>query len=982
MAARLLATAPVVLAALLAAPAAGAQDGAERFLGRPITAVTLELGGAPFADRQVLELVETRPGSAFTMRGVRETLDHFVGIGRFDDVRVAATVAGDGVALRYVLRPVRRIRAIDFEGPTGLRAADLRAELEERHGATPSAARLDEMVATLRSYYRQRGYARADIAAVIEPGRTAEDVRAVFRVDAGTRMVVDRAALEGDAPAPAAEVLARLGLARGRPYDRVALEARLAAYADELRAAGYYEAVVSHRAVESEDGRSASVTVSIDAGRRVRVVFAGDPLPADRREALVPVRRERSVDEDLLEDASRNIEAYLRGEGYRAAEVSYARTEAGGELVLTFTVVRGPLHRIERVEVVGQQALGRADLAPLLRLEPGEPFVDARVAAVADAIAEIYRVRGFAAVTVTPDVRVRAAPAPGGARVVAVRFDVEEGARMVVGTVEFDGAEALAPDLLRARIGLQPGRPFYRPQLAADRETIERAYRNEGFQAALVTVSPIVADDGVRVDLRYEIREGPQRRVDHVLVTGNRRTSAETIRREITLRPGAPLGYEALIESQQRLSALGLFRRVRLTELAHSGSVNRDLLVEVEEAPATTVAYGGGVEVGQQLRRRAPGEPAADRVDVAPRGFFEIGRRNLWGKNRSVNLFTRVSLRPAGAGAADPTGDGGYGFNEYRLIGSFREPRALGTSGDAQVTGFVEQAIRASFNFNRRGVRAEYARRLGRGRTTTVSGRYAYDRTRLFRAQIAPEDQLLIDRLFPQVQLSTLAASILRDSRDDVLDPHRGAVLGVDGELAARALGSEVGYAKSFLQGFVYRRLPGPQPYVVAAGARVGLARGFARTVVRRDAAGQPVPGPAGAPLVDIVQDLPASERFFAGGDTTVRGFALDRLGTAATLTPEGFPAGGAGLVVANLELRAPYWRGLGLVGFLDAGNVFQRTGDIALGDLRAAAGFGVRYRSPLGPVRVDLGFKLDRRPLGTGLERRAVLHISLGQAF
>jgi outer membrane translocation and assembly module TamA len=134
---------------------------------------------------------------------------------------------------------------------------------------------------------------------------------------------------------------------------------------------------------------------------------------------------------------------------------------------------------------------------------------------------------------------------------------------------------------------------------------------------------------------------------------------------------------------------------------------------------------------------------------------------------------------------------------------------------------------------------------------------------------------------------------------------------------------------------------------------------------------------------VDIVQDLPASERFFAGGDTTVRGFVLDQLGTADTLNDQGFPTGGNGLIVVNLEIRAPYWKGLGPVVFVDAGNVFKRASEVNLGDLRPAAGFGLRYRSPIGPLRVDLGLNLDPQVLPNGArERRSVYHISLGQAF
>jgi outer membrane translocation and assembly module TamA len=242
----------------------------------------------------------------------------------------------------------------------------------------------------------------------------------------------------------------------------------------------------------------------------------------------------------------------------------------------------------------------------------------------------------------------------------------------------------------------------------------------------------------------------------------------------------------------------------------------------------------------------------------------------------------------------------------------------------------------------------------------------------------------LIDRVFPQVRLSKFSVTAIRDSRDDVIDPERGTFAILDGQMAARAIGSEVGFLRTFVQGFMYRRVPAARRAVLAAGARLGAAHGFRRVVPRVDTGGQPVIGPDGDPIVDVVEDLlPASERFFAGGDTTVRGFSLDRLGTDATISPTGFPTGGNGLVVLNGELRVAVVGGLGVVGFLDAGNVFLRTSDIDLGELRAAAGFGVSYRSPIGPIRVDLGFKLDRRELAPGrLERRSVWHVLLRQAF
>ena len=454
----------------------------------------------------------------------------------------------------------------------------------------------------------------------------------------------------------------------------------------------------------------------------------------------------------------------------------------------------------------------------------------------------------------------------------------------MVANVAIDGAVEIAEATVRALLALAPGRPFYRPQLDADRDAVERLYHNDGFRDVRVEAQPTLGEDGARLDIRWNIREGPRTLVDHVLVTGNERAGVDLIKREIVLQPGKPLGEEAMLESQRRLAALGLFRRVRIVDIPHQTSPNRDVLVEVEEAPSTTIDYGGGLEAGRRVRLPDASGRAEERIEVAPRGFFQISRRNLWGKNRSISLFTRVSLRtrdPA-VDSNDPADVGGYGFNEYRVVGTYREPRLLDLPGDLLLTAFFEQGIRSSFNFSRRGVRAEYARRLGQ--VVTVSGRYAFDRTRLFDEKIQPEDQLLIDRLFPQVRLSTFTGSVLRDSRNDVIDPGRGGVVGLDGTLAARALGSEVGFVKSFMQAFAYRRLPGASKLTLATGIRLGFAVGFERQVPRLDETGEPVEGPDGMPIVDVMTDVPASERFFAGGDSTVRGFVLDRLGTEDTL--------------------------------------------------------------------------------------------------
>ena len=313
--------------------------------------------------------------------------------------------------------------------------------------------------------------------------------------------------------------------------------------------------------------------------------------------------------------------------------------------------------------------------------------------------------------------------------------------------------------------------------------------------------------------------------------------------------------------------------------------------------------------MGRRIRRTDAASVATEHIEFAPRAFFEIGRRNLFGKNRSINLFTRISLRPKDSpffeNAALNQDDGSsFGFSEYRVLGTFREPRVFGSAADACLTALSEQQIRSSFNFARRAFGAEVGRRLTR--SVSVSGNYQIQRTELFDQKISPSDKLLIDRLFPQVRLSSFSSSIIRDTRNDPVDPATGHYVSGNGQIAARLIGSEVGLVKSYFTAQLLRTLPRTHRSVFVAYARLGVATGFARVVVQTDENNNPVVGADGQQVTAVVKDLPASERFFAGGDTTVRGFALDQLGTPATLDKDGFPIGGNALVIFNAELRVP----------------------------------------------------------------------------
>ena len=932
------------------------------YLGRPIGSVRLLTEGRETVDPVLTQVVETVAGQPLSMAQVRESVAHLFSLGRFEDVRVDATLEGGLVMLRYDLVPIHPVTRIRFTGGLnvpGIDAGDLHRAVVDRYGASPPLGRLADMSRIIDDALRERGYLHAAIVPHPEVEHAPEHATLVFTIDPGPRTTIGTVAVVGRPTVPEAEFLSRLRLTTGAPYQRDALNVRIERYVAERRKRGYYEAKVLPAVQFAEEDRVAHVTLTVSSGPHVRVGFTGDPLPSDKREDLVPVEREGSVDEDLLEDSSNRIEEALRVQGYRDAAAPHTRKETNGELLVTFNVKRGQQYRVSTFEISGNRSVPLADLAPSLRLRDGQPFSEARLDADLATVQDLYRRRGFASAKAQPAVEIVTATPPFAQVPVAVRIVVSEGVRTVVDGVTFTGHQALNDAALRAAIGLQPGMPFVPGQLAVDRDAIQIKYQNLGYETATVDARPEFNQNGTNVAIEFTIREGPQVFVDHVLIVGNLRTSTQTIERALQLKQGDPFNAAAINASQRLLVALGLFRRAQISELRHGAENLRDVLVTIEEAPPTSIGYGGGVEGKLRRVRETSDGNAVDTFLLAPRASFDIGRRNLFGKNRSLSLSTSVAANRLGLQPGAPL-DTSSNVTEYRVVGTFREPRLFDTPIDAFVNMTFEQQIRSSFAFSRRSLSATAVRRLPRGYSVTSS--YQLQRTDVFNQNVLSVDQPLIDRTFQQFLLSSFSGSATRDTRNDAVDPTAGEYTSGTVQLAARAIGSEFGFAKSYFTTQLFRPIPRAPGVVFAGNAALGMANGF-----------------------NVEGQLKASERFFAGGDTTNRGFALDQLGVrhvpaqpGDTIDEDGFAIGGNGLLVLMGELRAHVKGGFGVVGFVDTGNVFARVADIDVTEFRTSVGGGIRYKSPIGPLRVDGGFKIHRQP-GEG---PTAWFVSFGQAF
>jgi outer membrane protein assembly complex protein YaeT len=937
-----------------------AQDTAAAYVDKPVTGVAILIEEKPSADPSLIDLLDTKVGAPLRMSDVRESITHLYGMARFEDVRVDAANTPGGVALTYRLEPIHPVTKVQFRGDLQMGDSVLRNRMADRFGATPPASRATEVATVLEQLYQERGYLKATVKPA-PPILEHEPDRAtlVFDVEAGPRAQVAKVGVEGRPLDPVPSILTQLGLATGDAYEPAELRSRIDKYVQSMRRRGYYQAAVTDSRQVSADGRDVTVTINVNPGPAVTVRFQGDSLPKEKVADLVPIEREGSVDPDLIEDSAERIRDYFRAQGYWKADVKTDRQENDGRLSIVFTISRGVLYHVAPggIDVSGNKSVPTDRIRTLLRLNAGDPFVAARLDLSVTAIQGIYQSEGFA------NVQVKSQPNEIGPGLVKPVIVIAEGPRTLVGTVSVEGNRAFATPALLAHVESKPGAVFYAPRVRADRDAILQVYLDSGYQSAQVNEETAASADGRRADLHFKVVEGPQAIVDHILIVGNARTKTSVIQRELQFAPGKPLGVADVLESRRRLSALGLFRRVDITELAHGSATHRDVLITVEEALQTTIGYGGGGQLDRRLRPTGPNNQAQEAYEFAPRGFFEISRRNLGGRNRTASLYTRISLRPN-----DQVGDTSlFGFSEYRVVGTYIARQVLPGGGDFTSTAAVEQGVRSSFNFTRKGVNADFTRQLSPRVRTSV--RYALSTTHVFDQNFDPGlDPITFDRVFGQVRLSTFSGAVARDTRDDLLEPQRGTLLSVDASFAAKAIGSEAGYLKSLAEAFVYRNLG--RPYLVwASGVRLGAANAFERTVDTPE-------GPT------VIRELPASERFFAGGDTTIRGYATDTVGAPNTIASTGFPAGGNAMIILNTEVRVPVYHGFGAVAFIDGGNVFLHTTEMSLAQLRGSVGFGLRYRSPVGPIRLDLGFKLDRRTIGGRLEPRTVLHFSIGQAF
>jgi outer membrane protein insertion porin family len=845
------------------------------------------------------------PGRPLDPELVRRAVELIFATGRFEDVRVELVRSEGEPGVDVVFRPVPAplLVAVAVEGDRVISAGAVARIARLRPGDPLWPARLERAGRDVALELARRG----QLEALVEPEarRTPRGALAVFRIHGGPHVRVSSVRVEcADAVAAAPlHVLARPQ--PGESYRKEKAEAARESMRRRLVEAGFWRSSVE--LVETYDPSRGRMIVVFRAtpGPRTRLELRGAELEARLVGQVRAIVRDGGASSDSLEAGAERIEARLRGLGHRDAIVRATLELRGADEAVVYNVRAGAAARVAAVELRG------ADPALLagLRTQVGRPLEDAALGEDARLIRTRLEALGHF------EARVDGEVADGGGSLPVV-FVARPGPRAVVREVR-----TVSPPLPVAgddrgpeELALREGQPYRVQDVAKSRETLLSVWRRAGHLQVRVASEVVLSEarDEARVSLVVE--PGQRTIVEHVVLAGLDRTRDVTVEREMLLRPGEPFSFERVLESQRRLSSLGIFERVQISELDPGRERRRDVVVSAQEAPRTSWSWGVGYSEQDRLR-----------------GSVELTRRNLAGLGRTASVFARGSFRGS------------------RLLLNLREPWLFGRRLDSFLTGFWEEEDRTSFDYNRMGGIVQAGRSLD-SRTSLIL-RYLYQDTNVYNIEGSLD---AIDRQYRTYSVSGPSASVVFDSRDDPLEPRRGIFLGADLQLSFDALGGE-SYLRSFFQAVRISRLRADLVFVLSG--RIGLAATFADE----------------APL------LPLPERFFAGGDYGPRGFPVDGVGpkvvgTDGTL----YPTGGNALVLGGAEMRYNLSRSFQLASFLDTGNVYLETRDVALQDLRWSAGLGFRYRTPIGPIRLDWGYVLDHEPG----EARSRFHLSIGHAF
>jgi translocation and assembly module TamB len=932
------------------------------------------------------QLVAVKVGEPLSVRNVQASVKSLFATGNFRDIRVDSTPSGNGTAVVFALYTNFRISSIEFEGLSGADRDRAMRTLTFHVGDILSLNAVDHGAVAVQDMLRHSG----DLEATVDPEtsfvRPQSRAAIIFHVARGPHAIVGTVAIEGNtAPFTPQQLIAQMKRGPGKPFDID--EARL----DETRIRQwllhqeYRKATVRYLG-NTYDAATHRVALryAITTGPIVKVEVTGVSRHSLR--GILPFRRNQPYSEDAIDRAAAAIVTNLQQRGFYNATVDTEESLQGNVWTSIFHVTPGQQFHLEAVTFTGNAKIDdktlqgivatsprggiKGLLATILRRPQG--VTREQIAADRTTLESYYRLHGFLTATVaTPVVNTNAAT---GA--MTIDFPITEGPETLVTSIAIEGNEQVAAKDL-PKPTLKVGGALNPTLERDDVIALQTYYSDRGNAEVQVHVREEVSADKTGARVVYTIAEGPKIALGNVIVRGNTYTATNVVARTAALEKGQPFSYTSILEAQQRLYRLGIFQRVDIQPAqAETGVAARDVTITVAEGKDLTIAgaLGGTSPI-----------TSTGANQISPLVSASIAHRNLFGTGRYLGLEL-IYARP----------------NRKDVFLTYREPFIGRFDLPIQVTAFQSDDFRPHTHIVQRGGFIE-ATRVARFQTRW-SLRYEY---RIAECKVHEADKgdlctlaqsvLLpgLDRNATNVAISSITPTFFWDKRDDAINPHRGFFTTASVDYAFPLIAANARFLKEFTQTSWY--LPVSDRSTFAVSGRVGLIQDLGAGTRIDPETGQVIP----------TSGVPLSERFTSGGDTSHRAYPLDLLGNVCPsqqsidegcrptlidiIDSNGHhttaPLGGRSLFILNAEYRFPIAGPIGAQLFVDAGNTYADTA-VRFGNLKYGVGTGLRYLSPVGPVRFDLGYKLHRQILYFDPQGKPVYEspyayfITLGYAF
>ena len=910
------------------------------------------LDDAGRAITQKLPALELHSGMPFNFSAERASLRALYRTGDYSDIRVTAwPVAGglrvDFVAQRNYYNNVIRVVGLTPPPTEATALAALRLSLGEPFRKST----LTDAIARLQDTLREDGFYQAKTVPSLEPHEATRQMDVTVTVIPGPRARVGSIHIENQTPYSNGYLLRRLKLSNKDSVTTARLSHATRRLKQYLVNQGYLGAVVLLIPGNYDAASNGlPLRLSVSAGPRVRVEVSGARLSKSQQRKLLPIYAEGAVDEDLLQEGRRNIRSYFQNQGYFDARVAVGSRQEGpkAERVISYEISRGDRYRLAGISFTGNRYFSTDLLTRRMQLQPASfasngKFSQQLMRDDADSIRSIYLANGFHDVQVSSTVDDHY---QGKKSNLFVSFHIVEGSQTRIADLTIEGNKALSTSILLAVTGSTPGQPYSESGVASDRNNILALYYNEGFPEARFRDEALPGSAPNKMRLIYHITEGRQIKVAKVLLTGYQYTHPGIIARQVEIHSGAPLREGDIAGTQRNLYNLGVFTQVQVAPQNPDGSdPQKNVVVAVQEGQRYTIGYGFGFEV--QRIAGGSNNPTGTTIGASPRGIFEISRANMFGRAQTLSFKARGSTLEYRAAL------------EYSAANFLSQP-----SLTLQATAFADKTQDINtFTSTRLEGGLQLVEQLSP--SSSLLYRYFYRQVKASNivATINPEQ---IPLLSQTTLVSGFGITYARDRRDNPADASHGTFNTVDFSDAIRAIGSSASFLKGFFQNSSYYSLG--RSFVFARSVRFGVEQPMGTTVAPSD----PSCIPATSGAISCIT-IPLPERFFAGGGTSLRGFGLNQAGPRDPVT--GFPIGGLALLVFNQELRFPMklpWVGnrLGGTVFYDGGNVYSDLYHISfawkspsttnLSYFSHTVGFGLRYPTPIGPVRIDFGYQLN----------------------